>query len=185
MDNNYYDVILSELDETLKKLPDKIIEELIRSISDSSRIFITGKGRTGLIMKTFAIRLMQMGFVVHVLGESTTPSIRNNDMLLIGSGSGETESLVLAAEKAKKLGSKTVLISMSEKSSIAKIVDQIVVIPAKGSKFDKNAETDSVQPMCNLFEQCLLIFLDSLGMAIMEKNKIDKKLLYERHANLE
>jgi len=185
MGNNYYDEILAELSKTLHRIPDQEWEELMRAISITESIFVAGQGRTGLIMKTFAVRLMQMGFNVYVIGESTTPSIKPRDMLLIGSGSGETESLILTANKAKKIGAKTVLITMHSKSSIAGSADMVVVVPTKASKHDEMTDTDSIQPMCSLFEQCLLIFLDSLVMSIMEKSKIDKKTLYRRHANLE
>lgn len=185
MTGDYYDVILDEVDRTLKKISSKKANALIEMISDSKRVFITGAGRTGLIMKAFAIRLMQMGFEVHVLGEPTTPAIEASDMLLIGSGSGETESLIVIAGKAKKIGAKIALVTMSRESALGKTADMALVIPAKGSKLDADAASDSVQPMCNLFEQSLLIFLDSLSMSIMDYNKIDKKTLYEKHTNLE
>ena len=185
MKKPYYDLIMDELDKTLKKISTKDTQKLMDMISGSSRIFITGKGRTGFIMNTFAIRLMQMGFKVHVLGEPSSPSIREDDLLLLGSGSGETESLVAITSKARKIGSKIAIITMNGESSIAKKADAVLVIPAKGSKLDKDSVSDSIQPMCNLFEQSLLIFLDLLSMLIMDQKNIDLKILYEKHANLE
>ena len=96
-----YGKIIDEVSRTLEKLSDEKTRELTDIILNSKRIFITGKGRTGFIMKLFAVRLMQMGFNVHVLGEPTAPSIEANDLLLIGSGSGETDSLVVIAGKVK------------------------------------------------------------------------------------
>jgi 6-phospho-3-hexuloisomerase len=185
MYRSYYDSILAELSRTLTRISDEDTKELVENIINSGRIFITGKGRSGFIMKYFAIRLMQIGFEVHVLGDATTPAIKAGDMLIVGSGSGETGSLVVTTASAKKLGAKVALITMYGNSTIAGNADSVLVIPAKGSKFDKDADSDSRQPMCNLFEQSLLIFLDSLTMIIIDNQKIDKKLLYERHANLE
>jgi len=180
-----YGKIIDEVSRTLKKLSDEKTRDLTDIILNSKRIFITGKGRTGFIMKLFAVRLMQMGFNVHVLGEPTAPSIEANDLLLIGSGSGETDSLVVIAGKAKKLGARIAIITMHEESSIAKISDVLLVIPASGSKSDKNAVSLSFQPMCNLFEQSLIIFLDALSIVIMDQEKINIEVLYKRHANLE
>jgi 6-phospho-3-hexuloisomerase len=185
MKYNYYESILKEIEITLKKIPDEKIIALIEFLSSPEKIFIAGAGRSGLIMKTFAIRLMQMGFSVHIQGEATTPAIRPGDILFIGSGSGETESLVLFAKKAKKAGAKIGLITMSGESALGTIADISVVIPAKLSKKDFDAQSDSIQPMCNLFEQALLIFLDSLSISMLEYKDIDKKILYEKHANLE
>lgn len=185
MFKSYYDKIIDEVSRTLKKISDKNTKELIDMILNSKRIFITGKGRTGFIMQLFAIRLMQMDFNVHVLGEPTSPSIEAHDLLIIGSGSGETDSLVVIANKAKKLGARLAAITMNSESSIAKISDTLLVIPASGSKFDKNAVSHSFQPMCNLFEQSLIILLDSLSIIIMDQEKINLEILYKRHANLE
>lgn len=185
MSEGYYNLIMEELRRTLGEISAKITEQMVDYISGAPGIFITGKGRTGLIMKTFAIRLMQMGFTLHVLDEASTPAVKAGDLLLIGSGSGETESLLAIAGKAKKIGAKIALITMNSKSTIAGKADLVLVIPAKGSKYDEKTASNSIQPMCNLFEQSLLLFLDSLSMLIMDKNKIDIKILYERHANLE
>lgn len=183
--NKNYISILEEIKNTLARMSYEKTDKLTRLISNSKRVFITGAGRTGLMMKAFAIRLMQMGIKVYVVGETTTPAIKADDMLFIGSGSGETESLVVIAGKAKKIGAKLALVSMSADSTLGEIVDIVVEIPAKGSKSDANSSPDSPQVMCNLFEQSLLIYLDVLSMSLMEYKKIDKKTLYENHANLE
>ena len=185
MDKDYLKDIAAEINRTLEKIEEKDTEELIRSISSADRIFLTGKGRSGLVMKTFAIRLMQMGLKVHVLGESTTPAIGPGDLLVIGSGSGETESLKVTASKAKKIGAGLALLTMERGSTIASKADTTLVIPATGSKADQKADSDSIQPMCNLFEQCLMIFLDVVCIRLMDKNRTDAKILYDRHANLE
>ena len=40
--------------------------------------------------KMAAMRLMHLGLTVHVVGETTAPAIRSNDLLLAASGSGTT-----------------------------------------------------------------------------------------------
>ena len=103
MENIYLKNILKEIEQTFKKIPDSSVIEMIDFLAGFERIFITGAGRSGLLMKTFAIRLMQMGFKVYVPGEVITPAIKNGDLLLIGSGSGETESLkIFSAVKGSK-----------------------------------------------------------------------------------
>jgi 6-phospho-3-hexuloisomerase len=53
------------------------------------------------MMRAFAMRLMHIGFQVHVAGDVTTPAIRGGNLLIIGSGSGETSGLVSMAAKAR------------------------------------------------------------------------------------
>jgi len=185
MNYKKYKLILEEIKNTLGSMSQEKTDKLTRLIANSGKVFIAGTGRTGLMMKAFAIRLMQMGIKVHVAGETTTPAIKAGDMLFIGSGSGETESLTVMASKAKKIGAKLTLVSMSADSTLGEIVDTTIEIPAKGSKSVISSPSDSVQPMCNLFEQSLLIYLDTLSISLMEHKKIDQKTLYENHANLE
>ena len=50
---------------------------------------------------------MHLGYTVYFVGEPTTPSIQEGDLLILGSGSGNTASLVSNAKKAKDQGSKS------------------------------------------------------------------------------
>ena len=56
-------------------------------------VFVAGSGRSGLAMRSFAMRLIHLGLSAHVVGETTTPRITDRDLLLIGSGSGSTPGL--------------------------------------------------------------------------------------------
>jgi len=44
-------------------------------ILDAKRIYVTGAGRSGLIARAFAMRLLHLGFDVFVVGETVTPAI--------------------------------------------------------------------------------------------------------------
>ena len=68
------------------------------ALNGAKRIFIAGIGRSGLIGKTFAMRLVHMGFLVYIVGDATTPAIQANDLLVIVTGSGTTKTLQLYAE---------------------------------------------------------------------------------------
>src|SRR5258706_16202231 len=102
-------------------MPDIVVlgEALRQAILQALRVFITGRGRSGLYMRGFAMRLMHMGRVIYVVDETTTPAITAGDLLLIGSGSGKTASQVGHAAKAKALGAKIGLITIAESSPIA------------------------------------------------------------------
>ena len=75
-------------------------EKLADAILAAETIFVAGAGRSGLAMKSFAMRLMHMGFDTYVVGETVTPSITDKAVLLIGSGSGSTSSLVSQCEQS-------------------------------------------------------------------------------------
>ena len=126
-------------------------EGLIQMIINK-RIFITGAGRTGLIMKSFGIRLMQLGFDVFFIGDTNTPSTSKHDLLIIGSASGETTTISAVARKSKKIGINIILFTSNEFSTIATYAKKIISVGAKTSELEEDSSNKSFQPMSNLFE---------------------------------
>jgi 6-phospho-3-hexuloisomerase len=54
---------------------------------------------------------MHMGVAAHMLGDAATPNCGAGDLLLVGSGSGSTASLVSNAARAKALGATVALVA--------------------------------------------------------------------------
>lgn len=178
------DVIAREISESVQKVDGTQIEELIKRIMRSESIFVAGGGRSGLMIRSFAMRLMQMGYKVHVVGETVTPAIGERDLILIGSGSGETQSLVAMAQKAKSIGSALAVVTIKPESRLGKLSDTVVVLP--GATKDQNPDNlVTVQPMASLFEQTLLIVLDAVILRLMEQKKLQSDNMFGLHANLE
>jgi len=178
--------VIAELDRTLSAISPQEAERLAKLILGATRVFVAGAGRSGLAMKAFAMRLMHMDLTAYVVGETVTPSLKADDALVIGSGSGATASLVAMAEKAKTLGANIALVTIFPDSRIGRLADATVRIPASTPKADGGkGQFASVQPMGSLFEQTLLIFLDIVVMRLMERKAIDASTMFERHANLE
>ncbi len=75
--NNCEDVLLSmrmiavNLNEIIDRLDEEAIKSMIQKILEGERIFVMGAGRSGLVGKAFAMRLMHLGFSVYVVGETT------------------------------------------------------------------------------------------------------------------
>ncbi|MDD1633694.1 MAG: 3-hexulose-6-phosphate synthase, partial [Methylococcaceae bacterium] len=92
--------------------------KLTNMLDSANRIFVSGAGRSGLVCKFFAMRLMHSGYDVSVVGEIVTPSIKRGDLLIIISGSGETEQLIAFTKKAKEVGANILLITTKAESTI-------------------------------------------------------------------
>lgn len=73
---NNYRLILDELDHTLSHVDDTSYERFANDVVGADRIFVAGKGRSGFVANSFAMRLNQLGEHAYVVGESTTPSIK-------------------------------------------------------------------------------------------------------------
>lgn len=176
--------ILDELGQLVDRLDDGQLDSLLNILSGSGRIFMAGAGRSGLMLRAFAMRLMHMGREVHLVGDVTTPAIGPGDILLIGSGSGETGSLVMMARKADDLGAKIALVTSNAASTIAGMADVVVAVPAVSPKVAAGSAR-SFQPMGNLFEQSLLLILDCAVMHLMRRLDMSSETMFTRHANLE
>lgn len=177
--------VLAELNRTLTNVSAEEGEKLAQLVLNAGKILVAGAGRSGFAVKAFAMRLMHMGFDAYVVNETVTPNIEPGDVLVVGSGSGETGSLVVMAQKAKKIGADLALVTIFPDSSIGKIADAVVRIPAPTPKVATDTGFKSIQPMGSLFEQSLLLFLDSVILRLMELQGNDSDTMFTRHANLE
>ena len=165
--------VLRELDRTLAAISTEEVDRLLTAVIEAPRVFVAGAGRSGLAVKAFAMRLMHMGRQVYVAGETVTPGVGAGDLLIVGSGSGETASLRTMVQRAKDVGAKVALVTIFPDSPIGKIADVVVTIPAPTPKSSSGGQPVSIQPMGSLFEQSLLIFLDLLILQLMEKSSIE------------
>lgn len=180
---NNLEKIIYELQTNSQMVKEEQMQKLIQLLCDSSQIFLFGKGRSGVAIQGFANRLMHLGLSAYVIGEISTPHTKPGDLLIIGSGSGETEALVSIAKKAKKSGVKLALITMNKKSTLGKMADAMIELPgdSKGTTETKK----SIQPMGSLFEQTSFLLYDSIVLELMAILKQDSEEMYQRHADLE
>jgi 6-phospho-3-hexuloisomerase len=188
MNHNYQDLVtqsLQELGRVLESVDERSIAALLQALRGAKRIFIAGKGRSGLQMRAFAMRLMHLGLQTFLVDDVTTPSIRKGDLLLIGSGSGRTPSLVGYAQKAKSLGARIALITADQTSPVAVQADVVLLLSAPTPKAQEQITSQSIHPMGTLFEQALGLFSDLVILFLMEEMGIDADEMFARHANLE
>lgn len=177
--------VVKELEASLTTISEEKTNDFVNHLLEKNAVFVAGAGRSGFMARGFAMRLMHMGYQSYMVGETTTTAIKENDLLLICSGSGETQSLVAMANKAKKLNADVALITINPDSTIGKLADIVIRIPAPSPKAKANNDVFSIQPMGNLFEQSLLLYLDMSVMLLMEKKQMSAEDMFKNHANLE
>jgi len=178
--------IIQEISAISKKIDNSSLNEAVVRILSAKRVFTAGAGRAGAMMQCMTKRLMHIGLDAYVVGDTITPPAGKGDLLVMGSGSGETESLVVLAQKAKGLGVQLLLITTNPKSTIAESSDFVLVIPAGTPKSAAHGSAAvSVQPMANLFEQMLLICGDAICIEVAREKGMDDDSMFARHANLE
>ncbi|MDD9267114.1 6-phospho-3-hexuloisomerase [Paenibacillus sp. GCM10023248] len=176
-------LVADEIYQAVKQISESDVARVAERILEANRVFVAGAGRSGLMGRAFAMRLMQAGIPVYVVGETVTPAIKRGDLLLIGSGSGETRHLAAYADKASALEAEVVLITLSSQSTIGRRSNHTIQVP--GVRKDRFEADISLQPMGTLFEQTLLLFYDAVLLCLMQKLDINTSNMYENHANLE
>jgi 6-phospho-3-hexuloisomerase len=173
---------LRELEENVGKISPEQTESFVRRILSANKVYVAGAGRSRLMLQAFAMRLMHLGLKAYVVGEIATPAVEPGDLVIMGSGSGETDSLVVMAGKVKKLGADLAVITIYPESRVGVQADLVLQINGKSGKVVTTKT--SVQPGGNLFEQSMLILLDCTIINIAEVGGIDTSK-FKRHANLE
>ena len=155
------------------------LDRIAQAIVDAKRIYIAGWGRAGNCIKILAMNCSQMGLTAYICGDNTTPSIHPGDLLIIGSGSGETKTIALLAQQAKMHGAALALISTNSESTIGKLADINVVIPTT------TIAEGTPSGMDGYFYHVLVQTVDIIRGYVCEILGITKEQMHENHNNLE
>lgn len=176
-------MVLNELEQTLSAVSEAQSTAAITALLAAKNIFVSGAGRSGMAIKMAAMRWMHLGLSVHVVGEITAPAIGPEDLLVIASGSGTTRSSLAAAEVAHRIGARLLVLTTAPESPLAQLADSILTIPAAAKQ--DYGQVASKQFAGSLFEQSVLLVLDSLFHEMWARSGETAQQLYTRHANLE
>ncbi|MFC0560380.1 6-phospho-3-hexuloisomerase [Halalkalibacter alkalisediminis] len=180
------DTVANEITTVLTNVNEEEALQLSKELKQAKRIFISGEGRSGLMGKAFAMRLMHGGFHVYVIGETITPSIEADDLLIAISGSGSTGASFQFAQKAKEVGATVFLVTTNRESKMAEISHGVLVIPA-ATKYRHPNEPKTIQPLGNQFDQSVHLVLDAVIIGTLDAENAEAEFteMTKRHANLE
>ncbi|MCD6356248.1 MAG: SIS domain-containing protein [Anaerolineaceae bacterium] len=179
----YLDRYLLAIRYALNHITEQDSSRFTEDLLGHERIFVMGKGRSGLVADMFAMRLVHLGLIAYSIGKPATPKVLIGDMVVFASGSGETGSMLLALVEAKRAGAYSAVISMEPESSLCRIADLPLIIQQDKSLYEKNPPS---KVLCGtMFEQALLIFLDGIIGRLMDKTGQTFKDLSDRHVNIE
>lgn len=162
-----------------KKLDTEKVQQLINEIINTKRIFLMGSGRSGLEARAFAMRLMHLGFDVHVVGDVAAPVPTKEDLVIIISGSGKTRSIVDLGTEIKGKGSKMAIITTNNDYSLI-LGDRAIIIPVIKEDIDKDLQ-ECFLPMGTLFEAVLHIFLDAIISELKYRTETTEASMKDRH----
>ncbi len=164
--------LLQAVTDILEKIDPQAPQTILDRIQSARALFIAGAGRTGYIARAFAMRLMHLGFLVHIVGETTSPAPTEKDLLIAFSGSGETLSTCEVEARALARDVPTLAITANPESRLAQEAHDMVVLPVGPNDF----------PLGTLFEACLYVFLDSCILSFQRILTVSDQDMSRRHA---
>src|SRR4030067_739195 len=190
-------VSMNFIAEHIKRVASKLdtgsVSDLVDNIMGAKKIFLMGAGRSGLAARAFAMRLMHLGFKVHVVGETTAPAVQPEDLVIAVSGSGETTSITNLGAISKKIGSRLATITSNKDSTLGRISDIVVIVPGR-PKEDIDYEDyherrmigyTQLAPLGTVFEISALVFLDAVISELMVRTGASEAELKKRHTGFE
>lgn len=173
----------------------------MEALITAPRVYVAGAGRSGLIAKAFAMRLMHLGMESYVVGETITPAMQKEDLLIVFSGSGETHSITDICKTAKTVGGTLALVTSRPDSSMAQAADLTVVLDSRQYDDDglssdfairqitgehrSGAAYNPKAPMGSLFETAAMIFSDAVILELMDLRHTAKQEVEENYSNIQ
>ncbi len=189
------EILTEHIEQALSELDLDMVSEMLDEILGAKSIFVMGTGRSGLVGKAFATRLMHLGLHVYVVGESTTPALRSTDVVVAISGSGETLSIVDLGRVVKDIGASLIVVTSQPDSALGRMADKTIRIfgRAKNGRGDylvrhmrgQYAKLAELAPLGTTFEITSLVFLDAAIAELMVRMGKDSKALEEMHDKLQ
>ena len=175
-------VACTDLHQAMSRIDGAALARLEQAIAEANTVFVFGAGRSLLMLKAFAMRLMHIGLKVHVV----TPALKNGDLLLLASASGETASLVNVATKAKQLGGTVALLTIFPESTLGNLAEVVVRIPAYTDKLPDGLDNvKGILPGGSLFEEAVMVLGDAMIVNLAQSTGYRLTKGFALHANLE
>lgn len=141
-------------------------------------MFVYGLGRSGLVARMFGMRLVHLGRDATIVGDTTTPAIRSDDLLVLCSRTGQSPILRHAVHLARQQGARVAAVIGHADAPVARKADLVVRLPVDVARGEPS------QPMGSLFEQALHLYLDVVVLRLMEQLRKTAADMERVHSNL-
>lgn len=187
------DGILDAIREIKPSQVGGMLDAFLEARCEERKILVVGSGRSGLVGKAFAMRLMHLGFNIYVMGETITPAIGDDDLVLVISGSGSTTLPLTVAEKAKSIGARVIAVTSHPTSPLGVVADLVVNLPgrevtAREDEYHSRqilGNHEPLSPMGTMFEDSCMVFLDSIIAELIVRVGMSEDAMKSKHATIE
>jgi 6-phospho-3-hexuloisomerase len=171
-------VAAAEIAALVEAVDPSQLDQLVDATMSAPVLYVAGHGRSGLVARAWAMRLMHLGVTVHVVGDTLAPAFPADALLICVSATGTTGSSVTQASRARHLGGTVAALTAAGGNALAQLADVVVEVPAR-------RVVATVQHAGSLFEQTCLVIADAVCGALQLRLGLTTAELDSRHANLQ
>lgn len=123
------------LNRTYSLVDESQIARISQYIDNAKRVFVCGKGSSGLAANEVWLRFMRLGIDINAVNDSDVMRMQavlqdENSLVLAFSISGEKKGLLYFLREAHKRGAKTVLLTANNRENFVDFCDEVVLIPS-------------------------------------------------------
>ena len=161
----------------LERIDPRTITRAVEILLKAPQIFVYGAGRSGIVGRAFAMRLVQAGFRAYVIGESVTPIVTRGDAVFILSGMGETFTSIQTANIVRREGAELIVVTSRPASKLAHTATQLLSV-----EFIEDADRRRFAPLGTLFEAASLRLTDGLIAELIAARGESEDSMRRRHA---
>lgn len=163
--------------ESVGRLDPATVLRAVAVLTRAPTTFVYGAGRSGIIGRAFAMRLVQAGVTAFVIGESVTPIVRPGDAVFILSNQGESYSSIQTANIVRREGADLIVVTARPTSKLAHAATLLLPL-----QFPEEAGRGEVAPLGTLFESASLRVTDALIAEVMRVRGETEETMRRRHA---
>lgn len=175
---------LQDLSRVLQGVNGRQLATFASELLHAERIFVTGLGRTGLMARGFAMRLMHLGRRVYHVGDVITPAIGRGDLLVICTRTGSSKVLSYYVGIARRARARVAVVTGDPKSPAAKGAHVVLAIDDRRA-LKARRRSGRRLPLGSLFEQALLVVLDQVVLDLMDALHLGEQDLVGLHTTFE
>lgn len=163
------------LNKTYSLVDEAQIARITKYLNEAERVFVCGKGSSGLTASEMEIRFMRIGVDIDSLQDSDLIRMQavfqdKKSMVFGISISGEKEEVLYLLREAKKRGARTVLITAKNKDIFGKFCSEVVLLPSLKHLNHGNL----ISPQFPI-----LVMLDIIYSYYVEQDKYEKEVLHD------
>ena len=159
------------LNKTYSLMNEEQIERIANHIGKAEKVYVCGKGSSGLAASEMSVRFMRIGVNIDVLTDTDLIRMQavfqGKGSLILGmSLSGEREDVMYLLRESYKRGAKTVLFTARNKAVFDEFCDEVVLLPSLKYLHYGNV----ISPQFPI-----LVMVDILYSCFLERDKCQKE----------